>query len=74
MMWHESSFSDSLKQKKRRIDNFLVVAVERISKLREVNSQTFSNLSRKFIIIYDTAIVFLKKFLTFSLSKKTFKV
>lgn len=57
MMWHESSFSDSLKQKKR-IDNFLVVAVERISKLREVNSQTFSNLSRKFIIIYDTAIVF----------------
>lgn len=62
MMWHESSFSDSLKQKKRRIDNFLVVAVERISKLREVNSQTFSNLSRKFIIIYDTAIVFLKKF------------
>lgn len=58
MMWHESSFSDSLKQKKRRIDNFLVVAVERISKLREVNSQTFSNLSRKFIIIYDTAIVF----------------
>lgn len=58
MTWHESSFSDSLKQKKRRIDNFLVVAVERISKLREVNSQTFSNLSRKFIIIYDTAIVF----------------